>query len=264
MPVPQIDSQELLDLIGDHGVKDLDNFRVKSKLLKLSKKYEQLLSKEPVVAYTYLGILEAYKNNYDSSIDLLKKALKLSPLEPVVLQNLGKSYEQKGAYKEAFNSYLATLRITPSDKDVYENTFLLAEFFCDVAVLDELKEINSNLFSSDRRDSIYALYEFLTARDFDFDNYRTQLACAYKTICRYVNFHRLAIQRYYNHDGAYLSNVIEVDYMDIEHLTHIGLEYEEELLKTASLEADGGFDFYNKLSQSCVVFTFLNSERQIA
>ena len=260
MPVAQIDSQELFDFIADHGIKNLDNFRVKAKLLKLSNKYEQLLSREPVIAYTYLGIIEAYKNNYDSSIELLNKALRLSPSETVVLQNLAKSYEQKGDYKNAFDSYLTALKLSPFDKDIYENTFLLAEFYCDVDILDQLKKINPEFFQQRKPSPTYHLFDFLKNRNFDFDNYRTQLASAYKVIKKYMNIHRSAIERYYNFEGSYLSNTIGVDHVNTELLNIINLEFEEEIYKVASSESDGGFDFYDKLSQSSLIFTFLSPE----
>lgn len=264
MPVAQIDDQELLDFINDHGIKDLENFRIKSKLLKLSKMYEKLLSKEPVIAYTYLAIIEAYKNNYELSIDMLEKALRLSPFEPVVLQNLGKSYEQKGDYKKAFESYLAALRISPFDEDICKNTLLLAEYYCDVDTLNELKIINPNYFQKIHLSPSYHLYKSLKKRDFDFDNYRIQLACAYKVIHKHMNMHRSAIHRYYNFDGNYLSNTVEVDHANVDLLNVMTLEFEEEIYKVASSQADGGFDFYDKLSQSNVIFTFLNPERYVA
>lgn len=264
MPVAQIDTLELFDFINDRGIKDLDNFRVKSKLLKLSKKYEQLLCKEPVVAYTYLAIIEAYKNNYDSSINLLEKALKLSPFEPVVLQNLGKSYEQKGDYKKAFESYLAALKLNSLDKEVIENTFSLAEFYCDVDTLNELKNINSDFSHKIQLSPVYQLYDFLKTRNFDFENYRTQLACAYKVVHKHMIIHRSALQRYFNFDGNYLSNTLEVDHVNAELLNVITSEFEEEIYKVASSQPDGGFDFYDTLSQSNLIFTFLRPERHIA
>lgn len=264
MPVAQIDTQELFDFINDHGVKDLDNFRVRSKLLKLSRKYEQLIPREPVIAYTYMAIIEAYKNNYDLSVDLLKRALKLSPLEPVVLQNLGKSYEQNGDYENAIATYFEALKINTADEDVFKNTFLLAEFYCDVETLGELENVNSNLYQKMHLSNVFHLFNFLKDKNFDFENYRIQLACAYKVVNRYMNINRSAIERLYNFEGNYLSNILEIDHVSVELLSTITLEFEEEIYKIASSQPDGGFDFYEKLSQSSFVFNFLNPERQIA
>jgi len=75
-----------------------------------------------------------------------------------------------------------------------------------------------------------------------------------------MNIHRSAIERYYNFEGSYLSNTIGVDHVNTELLNIINLEFEEEIYKVASSESDGGFDFYDKLSQSSLIFTFLSPE----
>lgn len=261
MPMPKIDDEELSLLLSHTGPKNLESFKNQARLLKLKRQYEKLISKDPVVAYTYLGIIEAYNNRNKEALTFLHKALALSPNEVVILQNIAKTYEQEGKFDLAVEYFFKSLKAAPNDMSIFNNIFHLGEFFFDIQVLNKLEQINPVLYRQIPESSALQLIQFLSERDFDFANYKYQLSCCYKAINKILNLHENAIQRYFNFEGNYLDNFIEIDSQDIDLINKIQNSYEDELYLFASQQEDGGFDFYDKLNQSCISFTFLCNDK---
>lgn len=256
MPVAKIDDQEILELIQHKGLKNLDSFSVKAKLYRLEKKFNNLISRDALVAYTYLGIIEAHRNNYEISINYSQKALRISPNNLVALHNYAKSCEESGNFAEAKKYYLKALEIAPDDIDVFDSLFTLAEFCCDIDTLKVLEKISPTLYVNKSTSFIFETHYFLKEKNFDFGVYEVQISLALKAAHKYLSGHMSSVSRYFNFESNYLVNLLELEYADIDILDQINLDLESEIALYASKQLDGGFDFYEKLSQSSLNFDF--------
>lgn len=260
MQMPKIDDEELLLFLSHTGPKNLENFKTQACISKLKRKYEGLISNNPVVAYTYLGVIEAYNNRNDEALRLLHVALKLAPNELVILHNIAKTYEQAGDFNSAIDYFFKALSLAPNDADMFRNAYTLAEFFCNTDVLNKLEQINTSLYRAFPESPVLKLIEFLSGRAFDFNNYEAQISCCFKAIHKILNLHSNEMVRYFNFEGNYLVNFVEFDLHDVDVIEKINKAYENEIYLFASQQDDGGFDFYDKLNQSCISFTMMNQD----
>ncbi|MFV5661040.1 tetratricopeptide repeat protein [Acinetobacter pittii] len=250
MAIAAIDDQELYSLLSVPHIKNLDNFRVKANLSKLAKKFNELKSTDALTAYTYLGMIEMYKNNHDEAIQLLKKALKISPTEFVVLYNIGICYELSGNYNDAIVYFK---KIIDNNPTIYKKLLDMALFYFDDELLKFLENSNKSKFSKfNVKKSSKDYYPPLNK--FDFEQYRIQLNIVNKVVHKYLLIPTIRKSKFYNFDGGNLVTNIDLETDNIEIINQIIIEYEEELFKCAQKQEDGGFEFYEKLNQSVVSF----------
>lgn len=254
MPVAKIDDQDLMTLISYEGLKHLDVFKTQSILVKMIRKFEALKQKDPLVAYTYLGIVESYRNNTDLALEYLERAKKIAPNEIVVLNNLAKTYENGGFYVQAKSTYLNILEINPLERDSLLCAVTLAHYYFDVDFFSKLEKINSQL--TQWHQGLINLYNFLREVDFNFEIYRVQISIALKVINKYLSSNSSTVNRYFNMDGNYLVSMLELKNVTIVALDQIRNEYEQEIYAYALKQSDGGFEFYDQLDRSVIDFTF--------
>lgn len=250
MAIAAIDDQELHSLLSVPHIKNLDNFRVKATLSKLSKKFNELKSTDALTAYTYLGMLEMYKNNYEEAVKLLKIALKISPHEFVVLHNIGICYELSGNYDDAIFYLKKTIDNNPKN---YKKLLDMALHYFDDDLLKFLENNNKIEFSKlNVKKSSKDYYPFLN--NFDFEQYKIQLNIVNKIVNKYLLLPIIRKNKYYNFEAKNLVTNIELEIDNVEIINQIINEYEDELFKYAQKQEDGGFEFYEKLNQSVVCF----------
>ncbi|MFX5094600.1 tetratricopeptide repeat protein [Acinetobacter baumannii] len=259
MAIAKIDDEEIIALITNNHPKNLDSFKVKSTLSKLTKKYNQLISKDALLAYTYLGLIEAYKNNHELAIDLFQKALKLCPNEFVVLQNIGKCYEQWGKYDEAIKFFKKTIELYPNDERIYFNLLYMAIFYLDESTINFLKDKNPNLFSKfNFNTSTFRSYKFLKEIDFDFEVFKIQMNFVNNLINNYFYIHVSKLSKFINAESNNVITNIKLETDDVELVSRIIDEFESKIYHYAQSLEDGGFDFYEKLNPSVITFDFVN------
>ncbi len=68
-------------------------------------------------AYAQLGMIMGRIGDADAQVAYYSKAVELSPKDPVLLYNLGASYEKAGKEKSALEAFRKALAIKPGDKD---------------------------------------------------------------------------------------------------------------------------------------------------
>jgi Flp pilus assembly protein TadD len=82
--------------------------------------------------------LQAYRQkNYSKALDMFTSAVKLKPLHPVLLNNLGFMYYTIGRYDDAVSTLQKTLQLDPNRKEAHEN---LADALMKLGRRDEAKE----------------------------------------------------------------------------------------------------------------------------
>ena len=76
------------------------------KLQQAEKIYKQILNEYPnnVDALHFLGVLHYQRNNYDSAIEYIKKALYFETSNPFMYYNFGNALREKGRLDEAISS----------------------------------------------------------------------------------------------------------------------------------------------------------------
>lgn len=259
MAQAKIDDQELFSLVESPGLKNLDSFRVQSALIKLTKKYTELKTKEPLIAYNYLGMLEAYKNNYKTAIQLLENALKISQNDWRVLHNLAKFYERNGNYDEAVRYYKKTIEQVPESPITLSGFFRLIDIYSDFELFNKLQNSYPKYFSEKNKYiNFYEHFKILENHNFDFDLYKVQLNCANKSINQYYVLDQSSMKKYYSNEAECLITTIELKAISPDVISQITTTYEDELYQYAEQQEDGGFSFFKKLNQSVITFDLVD------
>ena len=85
--------------------------------------YQSVISKDSnnFEAIHHLGIIEYQKKNYQSSIDLIKKALILRPNYAEAYSNLALSYKELGHHELALSSLNSAIQINPENSQAFYN-----------------------------------------------------------------------------------------------------------------------------------------------
>jgi len=121
-------SQQALNLaVQHHNAGDMVNAEAA---------YQQALQTDPEqpVALHMLGVIALQQGNADAAVDLISKAIAITPNDTGAHCNLGIAYNALGRLNDAVNSFQKAIAITPNDADAHNN---LGNLFKQQGALDD-------------------------------------------------------------------------------------------------------------------------------
>jgi len=85
--------------------------------------YKEILKKFPDQpdALQFLGLLAHNKNDNQSAIELIRKAISINPFSADYYINLGAIFKQLGRLREALECYQTALQLQPESAEAYNN-----------------------------------------------------------------------------------------------------------------------------------------------
>lgn len=96
-------------------------------------------------ALNILGVAYRYVGEWDLSIEILKKALKILPTDPEINYNLGVAYQQdKFEFEQAIVYFLKAIQLNPKQINAYNN---LGNIYLDLKEYDEAKKIYQKILN---------------------------------------------------------------------------------------------------------------------
>ena len=85
--------------------------------------YQEILQKYPDQpdALQYMGLIAHHKNNSQSAIDLLRKAISINPFSADYYVNLGAIFKHNGRLRDALECYQTAIQLQPESAEAYNN-----------------------------------------------------------------------------------------------------------------------------------------------
>lgn len=140
VPIKKVN--DIIDLFGSPALKNLNNF---SELGKVKANFKKAMfdieSIDPVQAYTGLGILYSYENNYKLAIESFKKAYEMSGCDLIESIHYANAEFGFGDQSIGISIYIDLIKNGYNEEEFLEETVLR---FCAYLFIDELKIICEN------------------------------------------------------------------------------------------------------------------------
>lgn len=176
--VPLEKVNEIIDIFGSPGLKNLNNFSELGKVKAgLKRSMMAIIENDPIQSCTGLGILYAYENNYNLALESFRKAYMFSNQELVASIHYSNAEFAFGEQRTAIPIYLDLIKNHYYEKDFVTEVILR---FCAHLYIDELKEIllNQNVLIhvdgilKNEISEAYRIIDFLNKNNISIDYYR--------------------------------------------------------------------------------------------